>query len=826
MQGFGAGAGAAGQQSGDAGTGGVNGPETDNDEAIAKSYPMVTMLKDGEWEPQRVSARAYPMVTMLKDEEWEPQRVSARVPVQSDVWTRYPEGINHFEPTAWHLQDKKLMLQCKFCPWTRLTELKGGNFKSWRNPVACRRDSGDQARNAKTHVDGQRNTGNRGWHQFWYSVHSLYPELAALPGAEAGGGGPPGDRPLMMEWLQRKVKDYPYCKSDFVGAGLLVPGGAGAAHGNLDKFSKADEVLRILRQVHPGMVAQPKAKRSRPAPCPAIDICSPSIYSDADIADSFLCDSTADTEGCDDGAGTPKRVKTEVHSPDRGQAIGDWSPQHAILPPPAEADSPHSSLVAYSVGDQNPVSLLYWDDDNVSLRAGASSDAADGGAASGAVVQPPQSRQVSSAPSLAEASATAPQDPTGGLGRYPANHRPVFNVFLDAMTGVEFQTAQSEEIWSSYDVNRDFERSQEFGLAQAIGAYLHRGEVKSPVLDLFDQDLRYHSAGPLAYFQQLQALQAPALMPVVKASLGAIYCYWRIERELLHVSYSDQLTRWQGDEIRGRLVDILRQLHQDADPAHLEQELKAFFAVIDLEIRRRLRKCSDILRYYCSNTGSFAQVVRAPRIWCFFLVLRLRHDADFSRALWDKGFRFVGVLLDPLRVAPRGRDDWITDATGLLSGTSPGGEAGQGGGGQAFNPFIDTPDETTEMKLVAQLLAAEGKEVDVATRAEEGEDVELPPVSERKSLTAARLHLVSQGLVCVCWGRWVLGCGCGCGCGCLYVSCVWVGGELDGWAWVYVSVCASEHCFCARECGCGLSLPPLTVSVFVQAVSVPCSPCD
>jgi hypothetical protein len=322
-------------------------------------------------------------------------------------------------------------------------------------------------------------------------------------------------------------------------------------------------------------------------------------------------------------------------------------------------------------------------------------------------------------------------------------------------------------------------------------------------------------------------------MPVVTASLGGIYCYWRIERELLyHAFYSDLLTRWQGDEIRGRLVDILLQLQQGADPAHLEPELKAFFAVIDREIRLRLRECSDKLRYYCSNTGSFAQVVRAPRIWCFFLVLRLRHDADFSRALWDKGFRFVGALLDPLRVAPRGRDDWITDATGLLSGTNPGGGAGQGRGGQAFNPFIDTPDETTEMKLVAQLLAAEGKEVDVAARAEEGDDVELPPVSERKSLTAARLHLVSQGLVCVCWGRWVLGCGCECGCGCLYVSCMggW-GWELDGWAWVYVSVCASEHvsvcafehCFCARACVCGLSPspppPPRCMYVCVSSIT-------
>jgi hypothetical protein len=143
-------------------------------------------------------------------------------------------------------------------------------------------------------------------------------------------------------------------------------------------------------------------------------------------------------------------------------------------------------------------------------------------------------------------------------------------------------------------------------------------------------------------------------------------------------------------------------------------------------------------------------VVRAPRIWCFFLVLRLRHDADFSRALWDKGFRFVAAHLDPLGVAPRGRDEWVTAATGLLSGTSPGGGAGPGGGGQAANPFDDSRDPE---KLVAQLLAAEGKEVDVAARAEEGEDVELPPVAERKSLTAARLHLVSQGLVCVCWGR-------------------------------------------------------------------------
>jgi hypothetical protein len=743
--------------------------------------------------------------------------------VHQDVWTKvwtakgvryqFHDGINHFEAAACPCQgqhsdgkpcNKKLMLQCKFCPWTRLSELKGGKFQTWSNPVACR-DTGEVPRNAYTHVHGAREGGNRGWHQFWYAVHSLYPEVAggAAAGGAAGGGGPPGDRQQMIEWFARKVNDYPACKNDFEGAGLLVPGGAGAAYGIVKKFRMADEVLGMMRQAHPGMMAPPKAKRRlHPAPSRSMD---------ADIAAGVAYDPTFDAESFDDGAGASKRVKTEVFSPDRSApADFDYAPPHALPLPPAETDG-MGCVEAYSILDQDP---NFGDDltagldlfDIFSPRAEqtwwSSSNADDDGAASGAAVQPLQPQHVSAPPSLAEASATAPEDPTGGLGLH-AHHRPVFNVFLDAMTGVVFQSPQSRDDWSSYDVNQDFERSHEFGLAQVIGAYLQRGEVSSPVLDSFHQALRApDQADPLAYFQELQALQAlqaPALMRVVTPSLGAIYCYWRIERELLNTLYSQQLARWQGADIRGRLVDILRQLQQGvlADPALLEHDLVQFFEVVDREIRLRLRECGHALRYYCCNTGSFAQVVRAPRIWCFFLVLRLRHDADFSRALWDKGFRFVAAHLDPLRVAPLDRDEWISSATGLLSGTSPGGGAGQGGGGQAANPFDDSRD--AEM-LVAQLLAAEGKEVDVAARAEEGEDVELPPVAERKSLTAARLHLVSQGLVCVCWGRWVLGVGC-------WVW-VWVfvcvvcggGGGLVG-GWVVLGVCMCVHiCACVLLC--------------------------
>jgi hypothetical protein len=473
------------------------------------------------------------------------------------------------------------MLQCKFCPWTRLPELKGGKFQTWSNPVACR-DTGEVPRNAYTHVHGAVEGGNRGWHQFWYAVHSLYPEVAcgvAAGGAAAGGGGPPGDRQQMIEWVARKVNDYRACWNDFEGAGLLVPDGAGAAYGIVDKFRMADEVLGMMRQVHPGMMAPPKAKmRLHLAPSRSLD---------ADIAAGVAYDPRFDAESYDDGAGASRRVKTEVHWPDRGQAYDYLNKDAVPLPLPAETDG-MGYIDCYNIRDQEKghvlPTALDWCEDRFSPHADAA-------------VQPLQ-------PSLAEASATAPEDPAGGLG-LQAHHRPVFNVFLDAMTGVVFQTPQSRDEWSSYDVNQDFERSHEFGLAQVIGAYLLRGEVSSPVLDSFHQALRAPDpAGPLAYFQHLQAAAlTPARMPVVTASLGAIYCYWRIERELLHTFYSQQLARWQGADIRGRLVDILRQCQQGADPALLEHDLVNFFEVVDREIRLRLRDCSEMLQYYCCNTG-------------------------------------------------------------------------------------------------------------------------------------------------------------------------------------------------------------------------------
>jgi hypothetical protein len=148
------------------------------------------------------------------------------------------------------------------------------------------------------------------------------------------------------------------------------------------------------------------------------------------------------------------------------------------------------------------------------------------------------------------------------------------------------------------------------------------------------------------------------------------------------------------------------------------------------------------------------QVVWAPRIWCFFVMLRLRHDEDFSRALWDKGIRFVGCDLDPTAAAAPEKEAWTQQV--LSAGVLPDGAGGVGGGGGggggvagvAANPFAEDPN-SPEM-LVARLLKAEGREVDDEAREAGGELLPArPPLSARVSKTRQRMRLVYQGLALI-----------------------------------------------------------------------------
>ena len=195
-------------------------------------------------------------------------------------------------------------------------------------------------------------------------------------------------------------------------------------------------------------------------------------------------------------------------------------------------------------------------------------------------------------------------------------------------------------------------------------------------------------------------------------------------------------------------------LQQGAPEDQICTGLQGLYDMMNRKVRGTLKDLHDNFgKVHASrrfNTGSFAEVVWAPRIWCFFVMLRLRHDEDFSRALWDKGFRFVGCDLDPTAASPE-KETWalqVLSAGVLPDGAGDVGGAGGGGGrvaGVAANPFAEDPN-SPEM-LVARLLKEEGREVDDEARAADGEAVPgLPLLSERVSKTRERMALLYQNL--------------------------------------------------------------------------------
>ena len=220
--------------------------------------------------------------------------------------------------------------------------------------------------------------------------------------------------------------------------------------------------------------------------------------------------------------------------------------------------------------------------------------------------------------------------------------RPVFMLLASAMTGVKFGSDADEKDWNMYDFDEDFERGGEVELANVVGAFLHTRTLRSDVLDRFYLATQQTSD---ALFDSFQYLAGMSISPAVNATISAIYCYWRFESELLHPDFQRQLSLWRGDEIRGGLLEIISKWKQGADETSQKEALADIFEKMGREIRERLQECPDSIRRIVIKTGSFANFVWAPRVWVFFVMLRLRHDEDFSRALWNKGFRLVAADL-------------------------------------------------------------------------------------------------------------------------------------------------------------------------------------
>jgi len=98
-------------------------------------------------------------------------------------------------------------------------------------------------RDCKAHVHAIR-----GWHKFWHAVHTLarLPELGDGGAAGAAGWGVVGDAEHVEQcrlWLQNKAPDWYSNRGDFERAGLLADGGEGAAYNLPVKFRQADALL-------------------------------------------------------------------------------------------------------------------------------------------------------------------------------------------------------------------------------------------------------------------------------------------------------------------------------------------------------------------------------------------------------------------------------------------------------------------------------------------------------------------------------------------------------------------------------------------------------
>ena len=584
----------------------------------------------------------------------------------------------------------KQNLMCKFCPTTQFPQLGCGSFQTWSNPVLCQTDY-DVVRNAWNHVYGKN-----GWHMFWFAVHRLY---QLHPGLTAAGAVPVTTDPheiWLRECLGKNAHRLQANKEDFRRAGLLNPAGVGQEFEIAAKFERAEQALRDFNV---SKNPPKEAKKRRTA--------------EQSRSETPIKDEPEDTE-------ESKRPRTSINfdRPEMPEAPAAF---------PARVDS-----------DQfGPASMP--------LNPRETPGAAHHGQAFMALYNV-NDTPIEEATMIADSFLNDPH--SAGLPMHDESimhdesmrtHRPIFNLLLDSLVGPEFGSTQHQEEWSLYDPASDFDiQNGDFQLARMVGKYMRSG-LRSRNWDAFFLAAQKGELGPLC-----EPYRGVAGLPEYNAGACAfaatVYCYWHVERLLL--DHKELLDNWKG-VTRGKLVKIFNQMDLGNDEA-CEEMLVDFLFHMDRVIDSQLAQAVAAIREKCLPGGSFTNVVVAPRVWAFFAMLRLRHDADFSCALWKKGYRFVACDLDPQGVHAD-KEAWIAKVreAGVLPATGASGQGSVMAAGQAANPWADaTPAEEL---LLCKLMAAEGQEVDKEAREADGEQTDLPSLSKRVSQTARRTALVFRG---------------------------------------------------------------------------------
>ena len=117
------------------------------------------------------------------------------------------------------------------------------------------------------------------------------------------------------------------------------------------------------------------------------------------------------------------------------------------------------------------------------------------------------------------------------------------------------------------------------------GGYLHSNILQSPTLREFFGDLPKYSVALSEQFQRLLTVPRSA---AVAGVMAAIYCFWRIQQELLHPMYAEQLASWLS--VQEALLKILTELEQGATEVQICSGLQGHFDTMCSKVRGPLKE--------------------------------------------------------------------------------------------------------------------------------------------------------------------------------------------------------------------------------------------
>jgi hypothetical protein len=117
--------------------------------------------------------------------------------------------------------------------------------------------------------------------------------------------------------------------------------------------------------------------------------------------------------------------------------------------------------------------------------------------------------------------------------------------------------------------------------------------LQSPTLNKFFGTIRQSSD---ALSEQFQRLLTVSRSEAVAGSMSATYCFWRIQQELLHPMYAEQLPSWYS--VQEALLDILTELQQGAPEDQICSGLQGLFGMMQRKLGLVSRSCMPTLAKY------------------------------------------------------------------------------------------------------------------------------------------------------------------------------------------------------------------------------------